>query len=66
MSLLDVLEGQSGSAAAAVLREEVLFGPGHPAALLQAADLPLQQEVGFLQLSDLLDELAYVLQIIQT
>lgn len=43
-----------------------LFGPGHPAALLQAADLPLQQEVGFLQLSDLLDELAYVLQIIQT
>lgn len=43
-----------------------LFGPGHPAALLQAADLPLQQDVGLLQLPDLLDELAYVLQIIQT
>lgn len=43
-----------------------LSGPGHPAALLQAADLPLQQDVVFLQLPDLLDELAYVLQIIQT
>lgn len=43
-----------------------LSGPGHPAALLQAADLRLQQDVGFLQLPDLLDELAYVLQIIQT
>lgn len=42
-----------------------LSGPGHPAALLQAADLPLQLEVGFLQLADPLHQLADVLQITQ-
>ena len=43
-----------------------LFGFRHPVVLLQAADLPLQPQVGLLQLADLLDELADVLQVAQT
>lgn len=42
-----------------------LLGPGLPDALLQAADPPLQLQVGFLQLPDLLHQLADVLQITQ-
>lgn len=42
-----------------------LFGFRHPAVLLQAADLPLQPQVGLLQLADLLNELADVLQVAQ-
>jgi len=42
-----------------------LFGLRHRAVLLQAADLPLQLQVGLLQLADLLDELADVIQVTQ-
>lgn len=43
-----------------------LFAPAHPAAPLQAADVPLQLEVGLLQLADLLHQLADVLQVTQS
>lgn len=43
-----------------------LFGLCHPAVLLQAANLPLQPKVGLLQLTDLLYELAHVLQVTQS
>lgn len=48
-----------------MLKNSHLFGLCHPAVLLQAADLLLQPEVGLLQLADLLNELADVLQVTQ-
>lgn len=42
-----------------------LFGLCLPTILLQAANLHLQQEVRLLQLADLLDEVADVLQVSQ-
>lgn len=40
-----------------------LFGLYHLAVLLQAANLPLQQDVGLLQVADFFNELADVLQV---
>lgn len=62
---ITVLQGAHKNTERRRKRARHLFGPGHPAALLQAADLPLQLQLGFLQLPDLLHQLANVLQITQ-